>query len=178
MTTRKTTQTAAKQVDAAVAAGKETVDAAVKVGTDAFAKGYENAVAATREQVDAAVKAGADAFQGYEDVVSFAKDNVDAVMESSTILAKGVQEFNKVWFNLAQASVDQNVAATKALLGCKTAKELAQVHSGLVARNYDALVLDGRKLSDMSVKLAEEVAKPVNARVNAAMDRLSKPVAA
>lgn len=175
MTTSK--KTAAKQVEAAVAAGKETVDAAVKVGTDAFAKNFESAAASTKEQVDAAVKAGADAFQGYEEVVAFGKDNVDAVMESSSILAKGVQDFNKIWFDLAQASVDQNVAATKALLGCKSAKDLAQVQSGLATRNYDALVVDGRKLSDMSVKLAEAVAKPVNARVNAAMDKLSKPVA-
>ena len=176
MTTSK--KTAAKQVEAAVAAGKESVDAAVKVGTDAFAKGYESAVTSTKEQVDAAVKAGADAFQGYEDVVSFGKDNVDAVMEFSTILAKGVQEFNKVWFDLAQASVDKNAAASKALLGCKSAKDLAQVQSDQLAGNYGTLVLDGRKLSDMSVKLAEEVAKPVNDRVNAAMDRMSKPVAA
>ena len=62
MTTSK--KTAAKQVEAAVAAGKESVDAAVKVGTDAFAKGYESAVTSTKEKVDAAVKAGADAFQG------------------------------------------------------------------------------------------------------------------
>lgn len=129
------------------------------------------------KQADAAVKAGADAFQGYEEVVAFAKDTVEAVMESSTILVKGVQEFNKVWFDLAQASVEQNVAATKALLGCKSVKELAEVQSGLVAKNYDVLVADSRKLSDMSVKLAEEAAKPVNARVNAAMDRLSKSVA-
>ena len=176
MTTRK--KTAAKQVEAAVAAGKETVETAVKVGTDAFAKGYESAMDATREQVDAAVRAGADAFQGYEEVVAFGKDNVEAVMESSAILAKGAQEFNKAWFDLAQVSVDQNVAATKALLGCKTVKELAEVQSGLATRNYDTLVADGRKLSDMSVKLAEDVARPVNARVNAAMDKLSKPVAA
>ncbi|MCH7485669.1 MAG: phasin family protein [Proteobacteria bacterium] len=133
--------------------------------------------ATAAKQADAAVKAGADAFQGYEEVVAFAKDTVEAVMESSTILAKGVQEFNKVWFDLAQASVEQNVAATKALLGCKSVKELAEVQSGLVAKNYDVLVADSRKLSDMSVKLAEEAAKPVNARVNAAMDRLSKSVA-
>ena len=177
MTTKKQAQTAAKQVEAAVAAGKESVETAVKVGTDAFAKGYENAVAASREQVDAAVKAGTDAFQGYEDVVSFGKDNVEAVMESSTILAKGVQEFNKIWFDLAQASVDQNIAATKALLGCKTVKEMTEVQSGLAAKNYDALVTDSRKLSDMSAKLAEEIAKPVNARVNAAMDKLTKPLA-
>ena len=170
-------KTAAKQVEAAVAAGKETVDAAVKVGTDAFAKSYESAAASTKEQVDAAVKAGADAFQGYEEVVAFGKDNVDAVMQSSSILAQGVQDFSKIWFDLAQASVDQNVAATKALLGCKTAKDMAQLQSGLTAKNYDALVVDGRKLSDMSVKLAEAVAKPVNARVNAAMDKLAKPVA-
>ena len=176
MTTSKKTPTAAKQVEAAVAAGKETVDAAVKVGTDAFAKGYESAQASAKEHVDATVKAGADAFQGYEEAVAFGKDNVDAVIESSNILAKGVQDFSKIWFDLAQASVDQNVAATKAILGCKTAKELAQVQSGLLSKNYDALVVDGRMISDKSVKLAEAVAKPVNARVNAAMDKLSKPV--
>src|SRR3970282_1719739 len=91
MTTAKkiTTAKAAHQpVEAALAAGKETIETVVKAGAEAASKGVERAVAARRETVTAAVKAGTEAFKSYEDIVSFGKDNVDAVVKTNAILVK------------------------------------------------------------------------------------------
>ncbi len=73
-----------------------------KAGT---AKTVEAAMAAGVEAVETAVKAGAGAFKGYDELAGFGKDNVEAVMTSGAILAKGVQDINDVWLGLAQASV-------------------------------------------------------------------------
>lgn len=185
MTTKKSASTKAapaakvtEQVEAAVTASKETVEAAVKAGTDVAAKSYEKAVAMTQEQVDAAVKAGTEVFQNYEDIVTFNKDNVDAVMQSGSLLVKGVQDINKVMFGLAQASMEDSVAATKALFGCTSFAEAIKVQSDFAKSSYDKAVTESRKLTDLSAKVAETAAGPLGARVEVALEKFTKPLAA
>ncbi len=165
---------AAEQVEAAVAVGKETVEAAVKAG----AMNYEKAVAATREQVEAAVKAGAEMFNGYGDVAGFGKENIDAVMATGAVLSKGLQDLNKAWFALAQDALEQNVAATKKILGSKSVVEVVEIQSDLAKAGYDKAMIESRRLSDMSIKLAEEASAPIAGRVNTAMEVFTKPFAA
>ena len=168
----------AKPVEAAVAAGADAVESAVKAGAQVAAKGYEKAVAMGREQVETAVKAGAGAFKGYGDLAGFGKDNVQAVMTSGAILAKGVQDLNDVWLGLARASVEDAVGAAKALFGCKTLPEMVEVQSGLAQAQYEKFVEDSRRLSAMSAKLAENASAPIVARVTVAVEKFNKPLAA
>lgn len=177
-TAKKPAANVREQMEAAVAAGKETMEAAVKAGTDVAAKSVEKAVAMTREQVDAAVKAGTEAFKGYEDVVGFGKDNVDAVMKSGTLFVKGVQDLHKVMFGLAQASVEESVAATKALLSCKTLPEAFKISADLAKANYEKAMTESRKITDLSIQVAEQSAEPINARFTAAVEKFTQPIAA
>lgn len=174
----KKTDTPVEQVEAAVKAGKETVEAAMKAGADVAAEGYEKVLAMTKENVDAIVKAGADAFKGYEDLIAFNKDNVDAFVKCGTLFAQGMQEINKVVLGLAQTSMEDGVNATKAMFACKSVKDVVAVQSDLAKNNYETLVTEGKKLSEMSLKLAETVGAPLAARVNLAVEKLTKPLAA
>lgn len=178
-TTKKTAGTAATdKFGAAIAAGKENMENAVKMGTEAATKNYEQVVQSTREQVEAAFKAGAEAFKGYEQVADFNKGNVDAFMKSSAVLAKGIQDFNALWFDLARISMEESIAASKAMLGCKTLQQVVEVQTDLARNNYDRLVSETRKMSDMSVKVAEGTIKPLAGRVNEAVEKMTKPLAA
>lgn len=186
-TTKKTTKAteakgveskATETVEAAVNVGKEAVETVVKAGTDAAAKGYEKAVAVSKEQVEAAAKVGADAFKGYEDVIAYNQNNLEAMMKVSAIWTKGVQDFNKELTVLANTSMEQSVTATKQILGCKTVEEVVAVQTDLAKTNYDNAVAESRKLSDMSIKLAENAAAPITARVNETVATFSKPLAA
>jgi phasin family protein len=168
----------AAPVEATVAAGKEAVEHVVKVSTEAATKGYEKAIAMSKEHVEAAVKAGTQAFKGYEEFVAFGKDNVEAAVKAGTILSKGVQDLNKVLFGLAQASLEDSVAASKKLLGCKSVKEVVEVQGELAKTNYSKLVAESRKISDLSAKIAEDAAAPIAARVTAAVEKFAKPLAA
>jgi phasin family protein len=183
-------------VETAVAAQREAVETVVKAGQDAASKGYEKAVAMTQEQVEAAtknyekavaatkeqvetvVKVGADAFKGYEDFAAFGKENVEAVVKSSSILAKGAQDVNKVLFGLAQGSVEASVAAAKAILGCKTLRDVVEVQSEYAKVNFGKYLNEGRKVSDLSVRVLEDAMAPIGNRVNVAVEKISKPIAA
>lgn len=175
---KKTTAKAAEPVGAAMAAGKETMETVVKAGAEAASQGVERAVAMSQEHVAAAIKAGAEACKGYEDAVSYGKDNVDAVMKSNAIFVKGVQDINKVLFGLAQASLDDSVAATKKILGCKTPKDILDAQAALAKACYAKAFEDSRRITDMSVKLAEEASQPLAKQVNKTVEKFTKPIAA
>lgn len=176
MTATKKTTAAVDQVEAAVAAGKETVETVVKASAEATNRGYEQAIAMTKEQVEAAFEAGSEAFRGYEDFIALGKDNVDAVINSGTVLAKGLQDVNKMWLGLAQASVQDSVAATKAVIGCKSVPEALGVQMDLAKTNYTKLVVENRKMTDMSAKLAEAAIAPLAKRVTVTVEKFAKPL--
>ena len=138
----------------------------------------EAAMAAGKETMETAVKAGTEAFKGYEDAVAYGKANVDAVMKSNAIFVKGVQEFNKVLFGLAQASMEDSVAASKQFLGCTTVQDAVEIQTALATSNYAKALKDSGKITDMSVKLAEEAGQPITTRVNETVEKFTKPVAA
>ena len=166
------------QVEAAVTAGKETVQTVVKAGAEVAAKGVEKAVAMSQEQVAAAVKAGGEAFKNYEDVVAYNKENVDALRKSNTILVKGGQDLNKVLFGLARKNREESVAATKKLFGCKSVNDMVKLQGEMLKANYAKTLDESRKISDMAVKLAEEAAAPLADRVSVAVEKVTKPLAA
>lgn len=156
---------AAKQIEDAIAVGTEAVATAFK-SFDAF-KGFE------------AFKGfkGFDAFKGYEDVVQFNKDNFDAMVKTGAIFAKGWQDMSTTVMGLAQESIEDGVAASKALLNAKTLKEIVEVQSGLAKANFDKIVTEGSRLSEVGVKLAEQAIAPINTRVTAAVEKLTKTAA-
>lgn len=169
---------AVDQVEAAVSVGKETVETVVKAGTEVATKSVEKAVAMSQEQVAAAVKAGGEAFKNYEDVVSYSKENVDAVVKSNGILVKGVQDINKVLFSLAQKNMEDTAALTKKMFECKSVDDVVKLQNDLVKIGYAKTLDESRKISDMTVKLAEEATKPIADRVSVAVEKVTKPLAA
>ncbi|MCH7863702.1 MAG: phasin family protein [Proteobacteria bacterium] len=152
--------------------------AAQKKITANAAESIEAAMGAGKETIETAVKAGADAFKGYEDAVAYSKANVDAVMKANAIFVKGFQDINKVLFGLAQESIEDNVAASKKFLGCKTVQDVVEIQTSLASSNYAKVLKDGGKITDMSVKLAEESGQPIAKRVNETVEKITKPIAA
>lgn len=123
-------------------------------------------------------KAADEVLKGFEDAVAFGKEAVDAVMKSNAIFVKGVQDINTALFGLAQSSMEDSVAATQKIFGCKTVADVMDAQAELAQSNYAKALDDGRKISDLSVKVAEAASKPITKQVNAAVEKFSKPIAA
>ena len=168
---------AVRQMEGVVAVQKETIETVVRAGADAATKGVDKAVSMTKEQVEAAVKAGAVAFKNYEDLLQFGKENVEAVVKSGSIVARGVQDLSHTLVVLAQASIDEQVAASKALIGAKSLKEIIDLSSTMAKTNFDKLMAEGSKLTQISTKLAEEALVPLSSRMSAAVERFFKTAA-
>jgi len=181
MTAAKKTTTATdtlKAVDEAVNVTKQTVESVVQAGTDAASKSYEQAVAASKEHVDAAVKAGETAFRNYEELVAFGKDTMDAMIKSSTIVLKGWQDMTRAVMGFAQASLDESIAHSKKVSGVKSVHELVELNQGFAKTGLDKAVAETSQISDMAMKLLEEAAAPLSDRVDVAVEKFIKPIAA
>jgi phasin family protein len=162
-------------VEAAAAASQETFDTVLKAGTQAATKGYEQAIAIAQEQVE---KASETLFKRYDEAASFGKDNVDACVTCSTVFAKGVESMSKELMSLAQSTVEANVATTKALFGAKSVRELIDLQTEFSRSRFDSLMAESAKLTELSMALANETIEPIQARMNATVEKLMKPIAA
>ncbi len=133
------------------------------------------AVAYTKEKVE---KMSKQVFATFEDVVGFQKENVEAFVASSTILTKGFETLSKEIAAFTQAQYEQSVATTKALFAVKSVKELVDLQTEFAKTSFDALVAEATKVSEAGIKVANEAAEPITARVNATVEKLSKLKAA
>ena len=110
-----------------------------------------------------------------EDLVSFGQGNVEAFSKAGQIWAAGVQELGKQVAATAQAHVDQTVATFKALTGVKSFKEAVDLQSALARTAVEKAVADTGKLTDASLKLAEQTWAPLTARVTLAVEKFGRP---
>jgi phasin family protein len=135
-------------------------------------KGLEQFFGPAKEQVE---KAQAQSTKALEDITKFSKENLDAVVSASTVYAKGFETFGKAWYAFSQETVEASAAVAKQLLGVKTLKEAVDLQTDFAKTTFDKFVAEGTKLSEMSIKVANEALEPINARVNVAVEKLLKP---
>lgn len=179
MSTTKTraADVATNVVEETLAATRSTVETAVKAGQDAVQKNLETAFAMTKDQFE---KVGGTMFKGFDfdDAAAYGKDNIDAVVTAGNIATKGWQDLGTAWFAFAKGAADNNVANMKALMAVKTPQDLLNIQSTFAKSTFDNFVAEGSKLSEMGVKVTNEALAPINARVNATVEKLAKPLAA
>ena len=82
----------------------------MKEGVAKATAGFEATQAKMKEGVEKAMKTA-------EELVAFSQGNVEAMVKSSQIWATGVQDLSKHFAAAAQASMDESMAAFKALTG-------------------------------------------------------------
>lgn len=113
--------------------------------------------------------------EAYEDMMAFAKGNVEALVKSSQIFVKGATDLNNLWIGLARTSVEEGASAAKAMMGCRSVEDVLSVQSGAAKNGYGRMLTEGRKISDLSLKVANESAEPVAERVRSAVETLVRP---
>ena len=174
MTTKKTTARSATPVDAAVAAGKETMEKMTKLTQETGQKNFDQAVTVAKENME---KASAAAFKGYDQYATYSQANYDAITKSFGIMTKGFEDVSKAWFAYTQTSVDAGVDFSKKVMGAKSVNEIVDLQNDFAKSSFDSFVAESTKLSEMSVKTANEAIEPIKARVDETVVSISKVAA-
>ena len=118
-----------------------------------------------------AVKAGLEkAMKGYDAFVGYGKDTADAVTKSATIAGKGVEAINSEIYSYSKQSVEEAVAATKAVMGSKSVHEAFEFQTDFAKSAFEAYVAELSKISEMATATTKDFYAPFKGRVQAWLD--------
>ena len=161
--------TASDNAAAAVSKGFEQTMTTLKDGVANATSNLETTQAKVKENMDKVVKSA-------EEFVAFGQGNLDAVVKSSQIWASGLQDIGKQFAATAQANFDASVAAFKGLGSAKTVKDAVDMQSSLARTSLEKATAESTKLTEVSLKLAEQAFAPIAARMTLAAEKFAKPV--
>jgi phasin family protein len=149
--------------------GFEKTMAAVKEGMEKATKGFESSQVKLKESVEKAMKSS-------EELLAFSKANMEAFMKASKIFAAGLQDISKEVAAHNKASIEESVSFTKSLLSVKSVKEAVDLQSSFARASIEKAVSETNKVTDASVKLAEEAIAPLTARLSLAVEKFGKVI--
>lgn len=162
----------------AVTAGAKAAGEAAKAGAEAAAKGYEGVLAMGKENVDAALKAGAVAWRKGDDVADFGRRNAEVVFQASTAVAKGWEALGNQWADLARASLEDGLAASRALMRSKSLDDVVAVQTDFVKTAFDSYVTGTTALTATTAHVASQVVAPIDVRISEILEGFTRPAQA
>jgi phasin family protein len=104
----------------------------------------------------------------------FTKGNVEALVESTKILATGLQSLSKGYLTEGKTAFETLTAEMKELAAVKTPSELLEKQSSMLRKQFDAMVAANSKNSEAMLKLASEAFQPISTRVSLAVEKVKK----
>jgi phasin family protein len=146
-------------------AHEKTVEGIKNAATTAAA-GFEQAQVQVKEGMQKAMKTA-------EQMTAFSQGNVEALMKSSQIFTAGLTEMSKLMAATARANLDETMAAFKALATVKSVKEAVELQTSFARTSMEKAMSESGKITEHSLKLAEQTFAPLTARVNAAVETFS-----
>ena len=109
-----------------------------------------------------------------EELMSFQQGNFEALIKSGQIWAAGIQDLGRHWAATAQAQIDETVGAVKALTSVKSLREAVELQTSLARNSVEKAVAESGKLTETSLKLAEQTMAPIAARLTVAAERFGR----
>ena len=127
----------------------------------------------------AALKTGLEkALKGYDAFVGYGKDTADAVTKSATVAGKGIESINSEIYSYSKQSIEEAVAATKAVLGSKSVHEAFEFQTDYAKSAFEAYVGELSKISELATSATKSTFEPFKGRVQAWLDTVQSVRAA
>ena len=109
-----------------------------------------------------------------EEMVAFSKGNVEALIESAKIAAAGMGTMANDGATFARKSFEDTQAAFTSLAGAGSPAAFLKIQGDLARGAFDSLVAEASRSTEATLKLAGEVAAPIQNRLALAADKLKK----
>lgn len=133
---------------------------------------FDTAAAETNFNAGAnAIKAGFDkAVAGYDNVVSYNKDTAEALLKSATVAGKGAETLNNEIYAYTKQSLEDSLAAGRALLSAKSVHEAIEVQTGFAKSAFENYVAELTKVNKLVTAAAKDSFAPLEGRAQAWVD--------
>ena len=168
-------KTPAKTIPAPLARTAAVIKKAPKMTTTTTTTEYTEKFQTALKDASAKAKAAFEKSQAnLGEVGAFTKGNVEALVESTKILASGLQAMTKGYATESKTAFETLSAEMKSYAAVKSPSELLEKHSSLMRAHFDAAVAASSKNSEAMLKLANEVFQPISNRVSLAVEKIHK----
>ena len=151
----------------------------VSQGFESVASGAREATASAAAAIGGAQAQGKtgmeQAMKHAEQILAFSQGNVEAMMKSSQIWASGLQDLSRQITATAQASFQDNVSMLRSLTAIRTLQDAVALQTTAARTAVEKAMAESTRLTETSMKLAEQANAPLTARVGAAMEMVSTP---
>jgi phasin family protein len=130
----------------------ETIETAIKNGSEALKTGFEKAA------------------KNYDHFLSYGRETVEAYMKAANAAGKGVETLQTEFYSFSKQSVEESIAASKALMGTKSIHEAFELQTDFAKSAFDSYVGQMTKLSEIMLSAAKGTFEPLQGRVQAWVD--------
>jgi phasin family protein len=107
-----------------------------------------------------------------EELADLTRGNVEALVASSKIAAKGVETMSQDAAEYSRKSFEEASAVLKSFAEVKSATDFFKLQGDYARSAFDAAVAESARVSETVLKLAGEVAEPINSRYTVAAERV------
>jgi phasin family protein len=164
-----------EQIDRAAESAKRTAEEATRAGADMARRAGETARSNLEAGLDSTVQTFKRVTDQFTQVLGFAgpqademarrsAQNLEAVSQASTVLTRGAQELSREWFDVMQDRLAKNMDAMNRLAGCRTLQDFLTVQSEITRDQLGEAVNTGRRIAEVSLRVADEAAKVIQAQ--------------
>jgi hypothetical protein len=168
--TREATRKAAEETSRAARAAADASAGAARAGADLFQRNAETMQEAWRSGSQVASKLTEQSVQGFarafgisgeraEQAAAQSSRNLECIVQSGTVIAGAMQNISREMFDFARKRVEQNLRRVDALADCRTPQEILAAQSDLVRDNLEDFVQSSRRISEISMEMADEAAR-------------------
>ena len=107
-----------------------------------------------------------------EDMADFGKGNVEAMLESGRIVAQGLEAMGHEAAAFVRERFDSTATTVQSFASVKSPTELMQLQADYWRGAFDAMVKEASRSTEATLKLAGDVAKPLQNRFAIAAEKI------
>ena len=113
-----------------------------------------------------------------EDIGAFNREAAETMMQTAASMAKCCEALGVEWIDYARTSVDHGVATSRDLMSCRTVEDAVNIQGRFFKEALDAYFAESARMSEISLKMANETLTPINDRVRKVVGTMQRPFAA
>jgi phasin family protein len=147
-------ETVKKTVEQTTAKAKAQAESIQAAGAKAFREGVDKSVASLSE------------------LNAHGKKNLEAVVASVTAATKGAEALGAQVMAFSKKSMEDQVAAAKALAGAKSVQEAVELQTAWVKAAMEGYMAEASKMGEVVAASVKDSVKPLNERVTATVEKL------
>ena len=103
-----------------------------------------------------------------------AAHNLRAAAQSSTVLARGLQDASREIVDRSQKRLQRNLDGLQALARCRSMTDFVEVQSALLRENLEQTMETSRRIAELTIQMTDEAARTVRMPAEKTATRVSR----